>query len=228
MVAAMHQRVLLVPFLMAYLCHAQSTNGTDQQNSAELNVNWLYGAYLPKSAPRNTLSGKQRLKLYARQTFTTPGIYLKTMLFAAGDQINNSPPGWGEAPDGYFRRAASRQAQFVLQNSFVAWGNWKLGYEPRYDRCKCSGFWKRTGYAAARNFVTYDRSQRWFRPQIALYAGAFTAGVLAGTWKPKDRNLAAEGYRAMFTQAAFGVGANWLGEFAPDLIRILRRKRTSN
>lgn len=223
----MHQRVLFVPLLMAYLCHAQNTNGGDQQNSAELNVNWLYGAYLPKNVPRNSLSGKQRLKLYARQTFTTPGIYFKTMLFAAGDQISNSPPGWGEGPDGYFRRAAFRQAQFVLQNSFTAWGNWKLGYEPRYDRCKCSGFWKRTGHAAARNFVTYDRSQRWLRPQIALYAGAFTAGVIAGTWKPKDRNLAAEGYRAVFTQAAFGIGANWLGEFAPDIIRIFRHKRSN-
>lgn len=228
MVSATHQRVLLVSFLMACLCHAQSTNGTGSQNSVELNVNWLYGAYLPKNIPRNTLSGEQRRKLYARQTFTTPGIYLKTMLFAAGDHINNSPPGWGEGGDGYFRRAASRHVQFVLQNSFVAWGNWKLGYEPRYDRCKCSGFWKRTGHAAARNFVTYDRSQRWLRPQIALFAGAFTAGVIAGTWKPKDHNLATEGYRAMFTQAAFGVGANWLGEFMPDIARVLRGKRGSD
>jgi len=51
---------------------------------------------------------------------------------------------------------------------------------------------------------------------------------VAGTWKPKDRNLFAEGYRAVFTQAIFGAAANWLGEFAPDFIRILRRKNTGN
>jgi len=58
-----------------------------------------------------------------------------------------------------------------------------------------------------------------------MYVGAFTAGVVAGTWKPKDRNLFAEGYRAAFSQAGFGVGANWLAEFAPDIIRILLRKK---
>jgi hypothetical protein len=196
-----------------------------QQPSPELQVNWLYGAYLPRGAPRESLTSKQRQKLYLRQTFTTPGIYFKTVMFSAGDQLNESPPDWGGGIGGYARRVASRQAQFVLQNSFVAWGNWKLGYEPRYDRCRCSGFWPRTGHAIVRNFITYDRTERWYRPQIALYAGAFTSGVVAGTWKPKDRNLFAEGYRAAFTQAGFGIAANWLGEFAPDILRIVLRRK---
>jgi hypothetical protein len=207
-----------------YPCSAQ-TPVSIQQSVPELQVNWLYGAYIPKGAAREGLTGQQRVKLYVRQTFTTPGIYVKTMFFSAGDQLNQSPPEWGGGISGYARRTASRQAQFVLQNSFVAWGNWKLGYEPRYDRCACSGFWPRTGHAIARNFVTYDRSERWLRPQIALYAGAFMSGVVAGTWKPKDRDLFAEGYRATFTQAAFGAAANCLGEFAPDILRIIFHKK---
>jgi hypothetical protein len=194
----------------------------------QLNVNWLYGAYVPRDAPLDPLTGHQRLKLFLRQTFTTPGIYVKTALFSIGDQINNSPPSWGTGFGGYARRVGSRQGQFVIQNSFVALGNGILGYEPRYNRCRCSGFWRRTVHALARNFITYGRTEKTLRPQLALYGGAFAAAVVAGTWKPKERDLVAEGYRGVITQVGFGIAANWVGEFAPDITRIVRRKKESN
>jgi hypothetical protein len=194
-------------------------------SDSQLNVNWLYGAYVDKDAPLIPLSGHQRFKLFVRQSFTTPGIYVKTAFFSLGDQINNSPPEWGTGFEGYAKRVGSRQGQFVIQNSFTALGNGLLGYEPRYNRCRCAGFWNRTGHAVVRNFVTYDRTEKALRPQIALYAGAFGAGVVSGTWKPSNRDLLAEGYRGAITQAAFGMAANWIGEFAPDIKRMLRRKK---
>jgi len=199
-----------------------------QQSAPQLNVNWLYGAYVPKDAPLEPLSREQRFKLYLRQSFTTPGIYVKTLLFSIGDQINESPPAWGSGLEGYARRVGSRQAQFVIQNSFVALGNGILGYEPRYDRCRCSGFWPRTAHALKRNLVTYDRTEKALRPQFALYGGAFASGVVSGTWKPRNRDLVAEGYRATFVQLGFGFASNWLGEFAPDIRRILRRKKAAS
>ena len=198
------------------------------QGAPQLNVNWLYGAYVPKDAPLDPLTGRQRLKLFLRQTFTTPGIYVKTALFSIGDQINNSPPSWGAGFEGYARRVGSRQGQFVIQNSFVALGNAILGYEPRYNRCRCSGFWRRTGHAVARNFITYGRTETTLQPQLALYGGAFAAAVVAGTWKPKERDLIAEGYRGVITQVGFGITANWVAEFAPEIGRIVRRKKASN
>jgi hypothetical protein len=198
------------------------------QAAPQLNVNWLYGAYVPKDAPLDPLTGHQRLKLFLRQTFTTPGIYVKTALFSIGDQINNSPPSWGTGFEGYARRVGSRQGQFVIQNSFVALGNGILGYEPRYNRCRCSGFWQRTGHALARNFITYGRTEKTLQPQLALYGGAFAAAVVAGTWKPKERDVVAEGYRGVITQVGFGIAANWVGEFAPDIMRIVRRQKDSN
>ena len=192
------------------------------KSGSQLNVNWLYGAYVPKDAPLLPLTKHERVKLYLRQSFTTPGIYVKTTLFSLGDQLNNSPPHWGSGLGGYGRRVGSRQAQFVIQNSFTALGNGLLKYEPRYNRCRCSGFWRRTGHAVARNFVTYNRTENMLRPQLALYAGAFGAGVIEGEWKPSDRDPVAEGYRGALTQMTFGIAANWLGEFAPDIKRILR------
>lgn len=206
---------------------SQTTLPAAPSTSAQLNVNWLYGAYVPKDAPLETLNVHQRFRLYLRQTFTTPGIYVKTLLFSVGDQVNDSPPGWGQDVTGYLKRLGSRQAQFVLQNSFVALGNGFLGYEPRYDRCRCSGFWGRTSHALQRNFITYDRTEIARRPQIAMYSGAFLAGFVAGTWKPSNRDLVAEGYRGVITQAAFGSAANWIGEFAPDVIKKIRGKKSS-
>jgi hypothetical protein len=222
---------IMVAEVLSSECGAQATAApgqSGQQPQPQLNVNWLYGAYVPKDVPLVSLTNRQRLKLYVRQSFTTPGIYIKTLLFSIGDQANRSPPEWGAGFSGYARRVGSRQGQFVIQNSFVALGNGILGYEPRYNRCQCSGFWRRTGHAVARNFVTYNRTEQALRPQLAMYVGAFGAGAVAGTWKPGNPDLVAEGYRGAITQVGFGIAANWVGEFAPDINRILRRKKTED
>lgn len=218
---------LSVIMLTASRSPAQATAPDDRaQAPSQLNVNWLYGAYVPKDAPLQPLPARERWRLYLRQSFTTPGIYVKTALFSIGDQINDSPPSWGTGFGGYARRIGSRQGQFVIQNSLTALGNGLLGFEPRYNRCRCSGFWSRTRHAIARNFVTYNRAEKPLRPQIALYGGAFGAGVVEGTWKPSNRNLIAEGYRGAITQVAFGIAANWVGEFAPDIKRMLRKEKS--
>jgi hypothetical protein len=189
-----------------------------------LQVNWIYGAYVPKNEPLLPLTGSQRLKLYARQTFTTPGIYVKTGLFSAVDQMLDSPPNWDRDLGGFGLRVASRHGQFMIQNSLAALGNAALRYEPRYDRCRCSGFWPRTQHAVLRNFVTYDHSETAKRPQFAMYGAALAAGAVSSLWKP-DSDAWDEGYRSMITQAGFGTAANLLSEFAPEIIRIIRRPK---
>lgn len=124
----------------------------------QLKVNWLYGAYVPKDVPLLSLTSEQRLKLYTRQSFTTPGIYLKIGLFTV----------------------------------------------TRYDRCRCSGFWPRTGHAFLRKVVTYNSAEAHYRPQIAPYGAALKAGMISGTWKPRHE-VWPEGYRGDMTQAGFGI-----------------------
>jgi hypothetical protein len=177
-------------------------------------VNWLYGAYVPKDVPLRPLDRGGRVKVWVRATFTTYGIYAKTALFSLSDQARNRPPAWGDGWGGYGKRVASRQGEFIVQNSLSALGNGILGYEPRYDVCRCEGFWRRTGHAVIRNFVTYDRTETRLRPQLALYAGAFGAGVVAGSWTP-NHDLLTTGGRGALTQAGFGVVANLIAEFWP-------------
>lgn len=199
----------------------------DKNADKQINVSWLYGSYVPKDVPLESLNGNQRVHLWVRSSFTTYGIYFKTALFSLSDQIGNEPAAWGDGWAGYGKRVASRQGQFVIQNSLSALGNGVLGYEPRYNRCRCDGFWPRTGHAVARNFVTYDRTETKIRLQIPLYAAAFGAGVVAGTWTPNHDLLTTGGHSAL-TQVGFGVLANLVGEFWPEIERVWKHKKPAS
>lgn len=221
------QMVLLFTVAIGH-CFAQTsvqtTNQQSHKGNPQINVNWLYGAYVPSDVPMKPLTNDERRRLYVRQTFTTPGIYIKTAFFSVRDQAASSPPEWGGGIEGYAKRVLSRHAQFVIQNSFTAAGNAAVGWEPRYDRCRCTGFWPRTAHAIARNFVTYDRTGRKLRPHIMPYAGAFGAGAIAATWHPGHPDSVVRGYQGAISQAGVGIGTNWISEFAPELFGIFRRK----
>jgi hypothetical protein len=198
---------------------AQGTGTANPQPAKEgqINVNWLYGSYVPKEVPLKPLNKEMRWKLYIRQTYTTPGIYVKTVFFATRDQIHDTYPEWGDGFGGYMKRFASRQGEFIIQNSTIALGDGVLGWEPRYDRCRCSGFWPRSRHAMIRNFVTYDSSEKSLRPQLMPYVGAFAGSVTATSWQPGNPQWQIKGYQAVITQVPVGMGINWLSEFAPEL-----------
>ena len=207
----------------------QASPSRDQTASAEsqaqINVNWLYGSYVPKNVPLTSLDPRMRWKLYLRQTYTTPGIYIKTLLFATHDQVTDSNPEWGDDFQGFVKRLGNRQVQFIIQNSVLSLGNGIAGWEPRYDRCRCDGFWPRTRHAMVRNFVTYDRTEISLRPQLMPYLGAFGAASIASTWAPGHARWEVQGYQAAITQVFVGMGINWIGEFAPEIGKVLKRKK---
>jgi hypothetical protein len=200
-------------------------NGPEPKEDNSINVNWLYGSYVPKQVPLESLNPDRRFKLYIRQTYTTPGIYIKTMLFALGDQAHNTNPEWGDGFEGFGKRLGTRQAEFVVQNSVISFGDGLLGWEPRYDRCRCDGFWLRTRHAIVRNFVTYDRTEKSLRPQLFPYLGAFAGSVETALWEPGNPNWQVKGYQAVITQVPVGIGINFIAEFAPDIIGLFRKHK---
>ncbi len=203
-------------------------NPSPKEPEKQVRVSWLYGAYVPKDVPLRALTGKERFDLFLAQSFVTPGIYIKTIVFSAGDQIGNTPSEWGRNWGGYGKRLGSRYSQFVIQNGMSATGNALLGYEPRYDRCKCEGKGDRIKHAILRNFVTYDRSEKHLRPQFALYAAAFGAGAVAQTWRPDNRDVVRTGFGGMISQAAYGVIPNLMAEFGVEIGNMLRKKKNKS
>lgn len=208
-------------------CFAQETGKRSAQPlvNTQLPVNWLYGAYIPKDAPRVSLNGHQRFKLYLRQTYTTPGIYIKTGFFALHDQVRNTPSEWGDGFPGFAKRVGSNQAVNIIQNSFTSVGQGVVGWEPRYDRCRCEGAWPRFRHAFVRNFITYGRDEQSIRPNVMPFAAAFGAGAIAAAWNPNNPTITVKGYQSVFTQAWVGVVINSIGEFAPDIKKKLKRHK---
>jgi hypothetical protein len=180
---------------------------------------WIEGVYVRRDQPLFTLTKKQREEIYLRQTLTTPGAYLKRMFGAGIDQARGVPAQWDDGWGGYAERFASREGQFIAANTLAALGNAKLGYEVRYDKCKCDGLWARTRHAFVRNLMTYDRSEERLRPQWALYGGAFGGGALSAAWKPGSRSAWAEGGRAMAGQVGWGTLLNFVTEFSKEINR---------
>jgi hypothetical protein len=219
------QVLMLVIGVVACQYRPPDLFGQTAYSNKQINVNWLYGSYVPKDVPLLSLNYHARFKLYIRQTYTTPGIYLKTGLFALHDQISGHNPEWGSTLAGFGKRVADRQAQFIIQNSVTSLGNGLVRWEPRYDRCKCTGFWPRTRHAVVRNFVTYDQSEKSFRPQLMPYLGAFTASAVATTWEPGHPSWQIRGYQAAITQVFIGAGINWIGEFGTEIGGVVRRKK---
>jgi hypothetical protein len=224
--------VLALP-LLALSCFAQELVEAPATSVTSVNttlpVNWLYGAYIPKDAPIQPLTGDERFKLYLRQTYTTPGIYVKTAFFSIHDQVKETQPDWGDGASGFGKRLGSLQAGNIIQNSLTSLGDAALGFEPRYDLCRCEGIWPRMRHAVVRNFITYGgEDDKGIRPQIVSYAAAFGAGVTVGSWEPNYPSVLTKGYQSAVTQAWVGVVIDALAEFAPDVKRMLHKNKADD
>ena len=191
-------------------------------------IEWLIGPYIPVQETLHPLSMGEREQIYLRQTFLTAGSYAARMFAAGLDQAQGSPYQWGGGMAGYGRRYAARYGEFVVQNTFVAAGNAALGYEPRYDFCRCSGFWPRTRHAVSRGFVAYDRTEQKLRFQIPTYAGAFGAGVLYSSWLPQRHNVLTGGAYSVLSQACIGSAYNVVSEFSLDILHKFGIKKHVN
>jgi hypothetical protein len=180
---------------------------------------WISGVYVANDQELVTPTRAQRKEIYLQQTLTTPGAYMKRMFAAGFDQWRGTPWQWDDGWGGYAERFASREGQFIAANTLAALGNAKLGYEVRYDQCKCVGLWKRTRHAFIRNLVTYDRSEQHLRPQWALYGGAFGGGLISTAWKPSPKDALNNGGRAMAGQVGWGTLLNFVTEFSFEINR---------
>lgn len=239
MIAALRgiPRVVLGTLLAATLCCAQQQSSSPSEASKDdaesslseklrvLPAEWLIGPYIPSTHPLRPLTFQQRRQVYVRQTFLTAGSYVARMFSAGIDQVRGVPSAWSDDIEGYGLRFGSRYGQFVITNTLQSAGNAALGYETRYDLCKCKGFWPRSKHAIARNFYTYNASEQERRPQIPLYAGAFGAGMISSVWLPGHRSSWKDGAYAALGQAAYGSGINWASEFAIDIVRKITGKR---
>ena len=215
-----------VSLLHGVPCPSQNSPSSEHEGTgSQLKVNWLYGSYVPKDVELVPLNKEMRWKLYVRSTYATWGIYVKTTIFATRDQIRDRYPEWGDGFGGFAKRLGTRQSEFVIQNSMIALGDGLVGWEPRYDRCHCTGIWPRTKHAFVRNFVTYNGTEKSLRPQLMPYVGAFAGSTISSQWAPGKPQWQIKGYQAVITQVPVGMGINWVSEFAPQIFGMFQRHK---
>jgi hypothetical protein len=203
----------------------QQGTESKKQKLERLPIEWIIGPYIPVQGKLRPLTNQDRGKIYLQQTFLTAGSYIARAFSAGLDQARGAPHEWGGGFAGYGRRYAARYGQFIVQNSIVSGGNALLGYEPRYDFCRCDGFWRRTAHAVSRNFVAYNRTERELRPQTPTYVAAFAAGVLYNTWLPGQQHVWRGGAYNMLSQAGIGSGYNVVSEFSIDILHMFGLKK---
>ena len=202
-----------------------STLQSTLEKVRDVPLEWLIGPYIPSTKPLQPLSLRQREEVYVNQTFGNVGAYLARMVTGGVDQARGVPSQWGGGMAAYGERFGSRYGQFVLANTFQSAGNAALGYESRYDLCRCRGFWPRTGHAIIRNFVIYNQTEQEQRVAIPLYAGAYGAGMVSSIWLPGPRNVWKEGAYSALGQAGWGSAVNVASEFAIDILRKMTKGR---
>ena len=172
------------------------------------------------TAAYQPLTRSERARLFWNDTLLRPPIYLEALAAASVSQLNNAPPEWRQGAEGYARRSASTLGTFGVQAAIHQGGAAALGYDPRYLPCGCRGFVQRSAHAVKWSLLTKN-SAGATRLDVPVIAGAYGSGMLSTLWYPDRYDPLKDGLRAGSQQLAFGAGANWLREFAPELKRAL-------
>lgn len=193
------------------------------KNYDPANINYGFGGVLPKDVPYRPMTGQERWRMFMNDEFKNPSAYLRAVGTAFLDQRNDRPQVWNQNTVGYGQRVGSRFGKFAFSSVIEHSSAWALGHDPRYIRCRCEGFWKRTGHAIGYQVVSYNREgKRVF--YVSRLAGAFGGEALSTAWLPGQKWYV-EGYQGALQQLSIGMGFNVLREFGPEVKRAFRWKK---
>jgi hypothetical protein len=175
------------------------------------------------------LSAKGKFKLAIEDSFD-PYAYVIEGAFAGYGQPKDAPKSWREESWGphikrYAASFADQTREYIMTEAVVPW---MLKEDPRYFRLGTGGFFKRTGYAVSRIWVTQtDAGHRTFNFSEIMGAGA-SAGISNFYYPREDRTMSANLSRwgVMVGEDTF---FNLLKEYWPDIrLKMSKRKHSAD
>ncbi len=170
-----------------------------------------------------------RLRIFLDDTIFSPTLTPRLAFDAALDHRSASPGAWGTGPSGYGKRMAARAGLVLSQAGVQHATAAAFRLDPRGDqlRCGCTHPLRRAGHALTRPFVTRDSRGRAV-PNVPLVAGAAGGAAIARAWYPREDGPGRDAARLAGLTIVAHAGANLFREFAPDLKRLVLRKRRAS
>jgi hypothetical protein len=196
---------------------APSADSVQPKNDRIFGVLPNYRTVENPNLPPAPLSTKGKFKLALEDSFD-PYAYVIAGAFAGYAQLKDDPKSWGVkgwAPFAkrYAASFADQTSENFMTESVVPW---LLKEDPRYFRLGTGGFFKRTGYAVSRIWVTRtDSGGRTFNFSEIVGAGA-SAGISNIYYPQENWTLSANMSRwgIMVGEDTF---FNLLKEYWPDI-----------
>jgi hypothetical protein len=174
------------------------------------------------------LTTKQKFAVVARGSFDY--VQFPWYGFLAGiSQAENSEPGFGQGAAGYGKRFGSAFADGTIENFMTgAVLPSILHQDPRFFQSGSGGFWRRTGYATSRIFVTRTDSGGSQFNYSEVVGGALSAGISTYSYHPHTDKTLANTASVWGTQVGYDTITIVVKEFWPDVHRKLSHKRKSD
>jgi hypothetical protein len=175
---------------------------------------------LPPVAP---LTPREKASLAFRNTFA-PRALANRLLSASIDQLQDYPSDWPGGMEGFGMRLGSRMGIQAVRNSIRLGTDLAFKIEPRYDRCNCTGFWKRTGHAWRRVIISRSDSGGEM-PALSNYTSAYVTPMISYTWYPDDKNTWENKLQSGTLNLSWRGVTNMLREFWPEVKKTVPFRR---
>jgi hypothetical protein len=170
--------------------------------------------YLPQQ------SFKQKFWLATQDSFDYSA-FIYNGLIAGGAMAGNSEPSFGQGASGYGMYFAHTFADGTIENYFVeAIVPTVAKQDPRYYTLGRGGFFKRSGYAASRLFITRKDSGNETL-NLSEIIGAGAAAGIGNAYYPREQNRFVKTYQRWISQLIQDAAGNLAKEFWPDINRAI-------
>jgi hypothetical protein len=165
------------------------------------------------------LSVGAKFKVVARSSFDYIEYPVYGML-AGISQAENSEAGYGRGAAGYGKRYGAAFADGTIE-SFITGAIFPsiLRQDPRYYQLGKGGFWRRTGYAVTRIFITRTDSGRIQFNYSEIVGSAFSAGISTYSYHPNNQRTVPNSLSVWGTQVGYDTIGVVFNEFWPDIHR---------
>lgn len=169
------------------------------------------------------LTSAEKFKVVVRESFDYT-VYPWFGFQAALSQAVNSEAGYGQGAAGYAKRYGAAFADGTIDN-FMTGAVFPslLKQDPRYYRMGSGGFWRRTGYAISRTFVTRGDSGNTQCNFSEIMGSGAAASISTYSYHPRADRNGPNTLSVWGTSVGYDSMTNFFKEFWPDIQDLIHK-----